>query len=182
MKYILFAVQVDEIVRFAGEGTYCFTIRANGFVNDTNQKCAKNDMKKFEILSSEFRQHWYGVCFHAGMEVQPGLYHQTLSSPMLIHLCADTSPRAAPDCRGTKMNATLNGKVTSLPQFYRPTGAPKNTNNVKVSGLLGCDHHSVDMHLSICSLYIDSMIPSCWMLHLQSWTQCLQRCACMQLC
>ncbi len=44
--------QVSPIVDFKGDGTYCFTILANGIVTEQG-KCANNDVKKFEIRSCE---------------------------------------------------------------------------------------------------------------------------------
>ena len=46
-------MQVEPLVKFVGEGTYCFTIRPSGIVTNPNQKCAKNDVKKLEIRSCE---------------------------------------------------------------------------------------------------------------------------------
>ncbi len=53
-KHLFGYSQVSPIVEFKGDGQYCFTIRPSGIVTKPNQKCARNDVKKLDILSSEF--------------------------------------------------------------------------------------------------------------------------------
>ena len=49
----LHITQVDSKYKFLGDGTYCFTILANGVVTRPSSACSNNDVKKFEIRSSE---------------------------------------------------------------------------------------------------------------------------------
>eukprot|EP00798_Chlamydomonas_sp_ICE-L_P008005 gene8005-1231_t len=57
--------------------------------------------------------------------------------------------RSKLSCRPTRASATLNGEFTSLPQFYKPDGAPTNIQNLMVTGL-ALDVKSIGAGATLC--------------------------------
>eukprot|EP00798_Chlamydomonas_sp_ICE-L_P024189 gene24189-9786_t len=76
--------RVSPIVEFMGDGMYCFTLLADGFVPNPNQFCANADLNKFEIKTFASCRPTKVKGYLNGVETSLPQFSQSEYSPDLI--------------------------------------------------------------------------------------------------